>query len=142
MTHRFLIADHDPHIREGCRRFLTARGFEVDVAADALQCVEQIRSTCPTVLVLDSALLWGGGDGVLDWLCSQEPFGPQTVLLAESHSELQLPIDLPKLISARLERPRSLHDLEQFIDRLEDAAHEYCLMCPAYEPLAVERAYR
>jgi DNA-binding NtrC family response regulator len=138
---RFLIADRDPHVREGCRRFLTARGFEADVAGNGRQCLERIRELCPTVLVLDPEILWGGGDGVLEWLCEQQPLSPMTVLLTDGHTRHSMPEHAQRLVAVRLERPLGIHDLEHFVDRIEQEAAQGCLECPDQPPLAVERVY-
>jgi DNA-binding response OmpR family regulator len=142
MTARFLIADHDPLVREGCRRYLSARGFDVHVTGEGLQCLDLIRTWRPTILVLDRHLLWGDGDGVLECLCDEEPVTPLRVLLTDGLHDRRLPKVLQRRVTACLTRPHSLHELENFIDRLEDAAHEHCLLCPDYEPLAVERVFQ
>jgi CheY-like chemotaxis protein len=44
---------------------LQQQGMEVATAVDGLNCVEQLRSFQPDVLLLEPSLLWGGSDGVL-----------------------------------------------------------------------------
>jgi DNA-binding response OmpR family regulator len=63
-----LIAESDAELRDACRRFLTGRGYDVETAADGLDCLEKLRRVTPVVLVLDRGLRWGGADGVLAWL--------------------------------------------------------------------------
>jgi DNA-binding response OmpR family regulator len=122
MSLQFLIADHDPLLREECRRCLAARGHDVETAADALQCIEQLRATSPSVLVLDPEILWGGGDGVLEWLQDEEPIVRVTVVLTNGHSSGRIPDRLAHLITQRLERPCGIKELVQFVNRLEDVA--------------------
>ncbi len=68
MKPTLLVADDDVELCADFRRFLGARGYEVETAADGLDCLAKLRQTRPALLVLDLELLWGGGDGVLAWL--------------------------------------------------------------------------
>ena len=65
MKMRVLIADSDPALLASYRDFLVRQGFEVALARDGLDCLAQLRSTFPDVLVLEPELPWGQGDGVL-----------------------------------------------------------------------------
>jgi DNA-binding NtrC family response regulator len=71
MTARLLIAEGDGELREVYRRFLAERSYDVETAADGLECLGKLRRLMPAVLVLDRELHWGGGDGVLAWLREQ-----------------------------------------------------------------------
>jgi DNA-binding response OmpR family regulator len=62
---RVLIAVPDAALLDAYRRQLTADGFEVETARDGLECVHRLQAFAPEVLVLSTALPWGGGDGVL-----------------------------------------------------------------------------
>lgn len=141
MSARFLIADHDPVVREGCRRYLAARGFDVHVAEGAVHCLELIRSGQPTILVLDRHLLWGGCEGLLECLADTDSQAPVAVVLTDGLHDRHLPDRLQQRVLACLTRPRGLHELETFVDCLEEAAKEHCLRCPESEPLAVERVF-
>lgn len=122
MLPRFLIAIHKPALREELRRFLAARGFHVAVAADGLQCIEQLREGLPTVLVLDPHIHWGGGNGVLDWLSDEAAFTEVTVVLANGAHLDDVPPRLRPLISQCHRCPGGLHDLQAFIGCLEQLA--------------------
>jgi DNA-binding response OmpR family regulator len=71
MKPTLLNAESDVELRDAYRRFLTERGFDVETAADRLDCLEKLRRVSPAILVLDQGLHWGGADGVLD--CLREP---------------------------------------------------------------------
>lgn len=122
MKARFLITDHDPLILEEVRRFLGVRGYEVTAATNGLQCVDQLRETAPTILVLDPEMLWGGGEGVLDWLREEDPMLPPTVVVANGHGSCRLPDRFQPWIDARIERPGSLQDLVRYVNQLETLA--------------------
>src|SRR5947209_6472565 len=62
---RVLIAAPEETLLASYRDFLSQDGFEVATARDGLACVAQLREFRPAVLVLDPALPWGWGDGVL-----------------------------------------------------------------------------
>ncbi len=63
-----LVADGDSELCQIYERFLASRGFDVETAGDGLDCLVKLRRRCPTVVVLDLDICWGGGDGVLAWL--------------------------------------------------------------------------
>jgi DNA-binding response OmpR family regulator len=65
MRNRVLLADPDEQLLASYREFLLRDGFDVMTATDALDCVAKLRSFPPDVLVLDPALPWGQGEGVL-----------------------------------------------------------------------------
>jgi len=60
-----LLADTDETLLVSYREHLCREGFQVATATNGLDCVAQLRSFVPDVLVLDPELPWGRGDGVL-----------------------------------------------------------------------------
>ena len=70
---RFLLACYSKHLRE--------RGATVSTATDGLECLERLRDAVPDVLVLDPALSWGGGDGVLALLNDEPALRPHVVMI-------------------------------------------------------------
>lgn len=60
-----LIAEADRDLRDAYVQYLAGFGFEIDTAADGLECLSKLRQTRPDLLILDLELLWGGGEGVL-----------------------------------------------------------------------------
>lgn len=62
---RVLIADTDEYLLESYRECLERHGFEVVLATTGLSCVERLRDAAPDLLVMDPAIPWGWGDGVL-----------------------------------------------------------------------------
>lgn len=119
MTAQILVADHDPLVREQCRRFLVARGYDVAVAADGLQCIHQLQSCSPDLLLLDPQILWGGGPGVLEWLTTEEPVKPLNVILTEELREGRLPRRLCGKAVKQLQRPSGLSTMLDFVGQLQ-----------------------
>jgi two-component system phosphate regulon response regulator OmpR len=68
MSATVLFADGDAQSRGVYSRFLSERGYAVQIASNGLDCLEKLRQARPAVLVLDLELRWGGGDGVLAYL--------------------------------------------------------------------------
>jgi DNA-binding response OmpR family regulator len=81
MKPTLLIAESDAELRDAYRRFVTGRGYDVETAADGLDCLEKLRRLTPTVCVLDRELRWGGTDGVLAWLREERATSGVSVVL-------------------------------------------------------------
>ncbi len=84
MTTTVLVAESNAELREIYRKFLGWRGFNVRAAACGLECLAKLRQETPAVLVLDRALPWGGGDGVLAWLREEGLQGEVAVVLTST----------------------------------------------------------
>jgi CheY-like chemotaxis protein len=80
MKPTLLVAEGDSELRDIYGEFL-AGSYDVQTAADGLDCIEKLRRLMPTVLVLDRELRWGGGDGVLAWMREQDALGRASVVL-------------------------------------------------------------
>lgn len=95
-----LIADPDEQLRHRCSRFLTRYGFQVATAASGLECAAHFRPFRPDVLVLEPAMPWGQGDGVLALMHEESdlPLASVIVLTAGQDADalcrvLEFPID-------------------------------------------------
>ena len=88
VKHRLLIANRDVQWRELYQRFFAELGYEVETAADGLDCLAKLRHAAPAMLVLDLELPWGGGDGVLAWLHEESSAPKIPVLLMGSAAAL------------------------------------------------------
>ncbi len=65
---KVLVADDDPLVAELLRTGLRARGWEVTVAADAMQAMRAAVREMPDAIVLDVNMPAGTGLNVLKWL--------------------------------------------------------------------------
>ena len=119
MKPRFLIADHDHGLAIAVKRCLLSRGYEAEIANDGLECVEEIKSMVPSVLVLDPTLLWGGGEGVMDWLKSEEPVSPPVVFTVCSDKTYTIPQGLFWQTDFLILRPRSTDEILPYVNQLE-----------------------
>jgi DNA-binding response OmpR family regulator len=60
-SHRVLVVDDDPQVRELMRWAIADDGYAVDCAADGLEALERIAQCAPRLVVLDVGL--PGADG-------------------------------------------------------------------------------
>jgi carbon storage regulator len=81
MEVRILIADRDEYLTAEYREYLERQGAVVATAAGGVECMQVLRAFVPDVLVLDPALPWGGGDGVLALMHEEPEIRPPSVLL-------------------------------------------------------------
>ena len=121
-TIRILIADHDRWLAAATRRCLELQGYTVLVATDGINCVDELHTLAPSLLVLDAEILWREADGVLDLLIHEEPLLPLSVAVVESSDNQQIPESLNPRIDCRLQRPKTINDLLPFVHRLEELA--------------------
>lgn len=69
---------------ESYREHLGRHGFDVVTATGGTQCVDKLRQCDPDVLVLEPAIPWGGGDGVLAMM-HEEPDVPLVPVIVLTH---------------------------------------------------------
>jgi DNA-binding response OmpR family regulator len=81
MRPTLLLAERNPELRHFYQRFITSRGYEVETAADGLECLAKLRRAMPAAVVLDLELCWGGGHGVLAWLREERTTSKVPVIL-------------------------------------------------------------
>lgn len=81
---RVLVADPDRFLAGEYADYLVGQGFEVAVAADALECLRLLREFSPHVLVLEPSLPWGGGDGVVAAIREDPSLGGVSVIVVTS----------------------------------------------------------
>jgi len=76
-----LLATDDDRVRSAGHDHLTAQSYVVATAGGGVECVALLQEFTPDVVVLDSDLLWGGADGVLEHLRTWDGPSVPTVLL-------------------------------------------------------------
>jgi DNA-binding response OmpR family regulator len=65
MTATVHIADANRHLCDLYRQFFSHHGWQVQISAGGLECLDQLRQSSPVLLILDWHLPWGGADGLL-----------------------------------------------------------------------------
>ncbi len=109
---RVLIADCDSEFLDLARRFLSQCGHEAMVASNGVECMTCLRNSAPEMVVLDGELLWGGSDGVREFM-NEEP-GLDVIPLILVSDELQdsrTGSGADSLVVDRLRKPYSLTHL-------------------------------
>ena len=119
MKPRFLVVDHDHEFAVAVQRSLVSRGYEAEFSTDGLQCVEVMRKRMPSVLVLDPALLWGGGDGVVEWIRFEDPAARPTIFTVCKDRTYSIPEVMFWETDFLMLRPKSRNELTAYVDQLE-----------------------
>lgn len=119
MLTQLLIADSDTTTLDRCRPYFSNRGYQVEVAANGLRCLQALRRLPPDILVVERELLWGGGDGILAWLRESSPRWPGVVVLTSGEFDA-LPFELAPPVKALLPRPYSMLTLFERIQQARD----------------------
>jgi two-component system phosphate regulon response regulator PhoB len=114
---RVLIADCDREFLDIAKRFMTQCGHEALVASNGLQCIACLRDSVPDIVVLDSELLWGGSDGVCDFMNEEPTLGAiPVILITDEVAETKTDSEKDFRIFDRIRKPYSL---TQLIGRLQ-----------------------
>lgn len=89
METTLLIADDDFALKEVCQDYLTRCGFRVFTASNGIECLSILRQESPAVMVVAVDLLWGGADGLMDFLReeSQRRMVPELILTGNAAEE-------------------------------------------------------
>ena len=92
MQPKLILAHADPIVAMAYRIDLIHEGFEVIWVQNALECAIALRSCIPAILILDAAIPWGAGWGILALMKEGElPSVPVLLLIDRTES---LPLDL------------------------------------------------
>ena len=85
MPIRVLVADPDRYLLASYQEQLSAEGFEVATARDGLECLRRLRRFKPDVLVLEPAIPWGGGDGIVSLMHEEPSLAHVRMILVLTH---------------------------------------------------------
>lgn len=65
MAQQLLIAEADCRLSARLERYFAAHEYSVRLVSGGVECLTALHESSPDVLLLDTALNWGGADGVL-----------------------------------------------------------------------------
>lgn len=144
MITQLLIADSDAFVRQRCRTYFGDRGYQVELAADGLECLAALERVPPDVLLLEQELLWGGGEGVLACLRESRCRWPETVILTTNQTDMESPVRLTAPVKAVLKKPFSMAVLSESLRhaRQGDTQLAARFLRHAHEVAALERQRR
>jgi carbon storage regulator len=121
---RILIADRDAFLLAAYHDHLSRYGAVVVTATTGLECLERLRDFAPDVLVLEPAILWGGGEGVLAAIDDEPQIRPAAVLLITNGGDRSLLYRLsPYRVDDYRIKPIAPRQLTQCISALRTLAH-------------------
>jgi DNA-binding response OmpR family regulator len=116
---RVLIAEPSEYLADLYDQFLSKQGFEVDTASNGLDCLEKLRTFVPDLLVLEPAMPWGGGDGVLALMHEESDLPlPSVVILTRGCSPTVLYNIAPYEIADYQVKPLPARRLAERIRRI------------------------
>jgi DNA-binding NtrC family response regulator len=81
MRRCLLIANSDGATCGLYESYFSSAGYRVETVSDGMACMNRLRESCPDLLLLDSQLPWGGGEGVLTVLREDKSFARLPVVL-------------------------------------------------------------
>lgn len=118
MITQLIVADSDPWLRDRCRDYFADRGYQVEVAANGVECLGALRRFPPDILVLQRELLWGDGECVLAVVREDQLRWPQAVILTTMDCAGATP-RLEPPVQAVLRRPFCMAELAEAIRRAQ-----------------------
>lgn len=121
MHRRVLVADSEGSLAMVYECYLESHGFDVALAMDGIDCLEQLQEYRLDVLLLDAELLWGGADGVLAYLRSGEGFPSTSVILVADVPPDEAAELIVQPVQAVLQKPFRLRSL---LTLLRTPAHD------------------
>lgn len=91
---RILVADDERVVRDGCRRVLTGKGYEVLAAEDGKEALDLLHSEQVDVILLDLKMPVMGGEEVLKHVRSRRPDIP--VIIITGHGTVDNAVECMK----------------------------------------------
>ena len=114
---RALVVDDDPGIRILVSRVLTRHGFDVDVARDGAEAIEQLLQHDYAIIALDIMMPRIDGFGVVRYLVENQPEHLANVIVMTAFGASALPKVCPPVVHF-IEKP---FDIEAFIAQVAES---------------------
>ncbi len=109
---RVLLADPDERLLKSYARELQDDGFKVEMATDALTCIECMRQFDPDLLVLEPMIPWGQGEGILSYMREEADVPLVPVIVLTCGTDLLEDYQLPRFpVLERHQKPLSPQQL-------------------------------
>lgn len=110
-----LVCDDEKYIRESIHDYLVAHGYKVVLAADGIECLEQMKKVKPQAVLLDIIMPKMDGISVIRQLKKERSDIP-ILVLSGSH-ELGPSIEVEELsLGQFIPKPVRLSEIEYFIE--------------------------
>ena len=119
MHRKILLADPDQKLLETYAVGLSAAGFEVRTAHDAITCVELMKAFDPDLLVLEPMIPWGQGEGIMSFMREEADVPLVPVIVLTAGTDLLEDYQLPRFpVLERHQKPLSTSALLASVRRL------------------------
>jgi len=128
MKKRILIVDDDASVRRALGRVLENEGYQIMLAADGREALEQFESGPVDLLLLDLGLpIWNGWD-TFERITSQAPVLPIIIITGKAR---QYDIAMAAGVGALMEKPLDVRQLLKMIQELlaESAETRFRRLC-------------
>lgn len=91
---RILVVDDEAVVREGCRRVLSGRGYEVQLAANGQEALDKLASERVDIMLLDLKMPGLSGEEVLERVQTEYPAVP--VIIITGHGTIDTAVECMK----------------------------------------------
>jgi len=116
MSKKVLVVDDDTQIREALRKVLQVEGYEVAVAADGQEGIEQFQRVSPHLLLLDLNLPVKSGWDAFERLTSLNPLVPVIIITGQrNQAELAAQAGVGALFEKPLDVPLLLQTMRELL---------------------------
>ena len=115
--HRVLIVDDERPIRELLARFLSKRGFDVDIAADGKDALEKLYGDKPHLLLIDIRMPIMGGAELMEWVAHLDIDVPVICAMSGVASDEEVADALRSGVADFFPKPLKLEELLSCIRR-------------------------
>lgn len=116
MSKKVLVVDDDAQIREALRKVLQAEGYEVALAADGQEGIEQFQRVSPHLLLLDLNLPVKSGWDAFERLTSLNPLVPVIIITGQrNQAELAAQAGVGALFEKPLDVPLLLQTMKELL---------------------------
>jgi DNA-binding response OmpR family regulator len=118
MKERVLVADDDASVRKSLRKVLVDAGFEVALAADSREAVEQFEGGRVDVVLLDIGLPVKSGWNAFERITNKAPMLPIIVVTGQAG---QHDLAVAAGVGALMEKPL---DVTELLNTIRELLHE------------------
>jgi len=147
MKKRVLVVDDDRPVREALSKVLRQEGYDVVLAADGQQALEEVKSGKVDLLLLDLGLPTRSGWDAFERITTENPFVPVIIITGQaSQYDLAAAAGAGALMEKPLDVPRLLETMKGILaEPEENRLHRLCgyrqdtLYVPCDTTLLLER---
>lgn len=115
---KILIAEPDKRLAAKYHMALLTQGYQVNMVEDGVNCIQEVRSSGPDLLVINVDLPWGWAEGVLGLLSEESVLSNLNVILIGPRSNETCYGQGQEFIKARCNQSVSPRELVELADQI------------------------